>query len=109
MCESATTTSCHPADSFTMAEVSHSTQTPAQDPPLLIVIAKSLEDLMLCSSGPVACGAPGSYLLSLEEALSDYDTFKNDARWSPSYFPVFADGGGDFYVLGFAHETEPPI
>lgn len=52
---------------------------------------------------------PGFYLLSLEEALSDYDTFKNDARWNPGYFPVFADGGGDFYVMDFDHKTEPPI
>ena len=52
---------------------------------------------------------PGFYLLSLDESIADYDTFKNDAQWNASYFPVFADGGGDFYVLDFAHETEPPI
>lgn len=31
---------------------------------------------------------PGFYLLSLDEAISDYDTFKSDARWNLRHFPA---------------------
>lgn len=42
---------------------------------------------------------PGFYLLSLQHALADYDAFTPDARWDPSWLPVFTDGGGDFYAI----------
>lgn len=40
---------------------------------------------------------PGFYFPSLEESLSNYLAFRTSARWAPGWFPLFADGGGDFY------------
>jgi hypothetical protein len=41
---------------------------------------------------------PGFYFLSLEDAIANYGAFVGDARWTPGWLPVFANGGGDFYV-----------
>lgn len=41
---------------------------------------------------------PGFYLLSLEDAVTNYRAFVADQRWTPGWLPVFANGGGDFYV-----------
>jgi len=42
---------------------------------------------------------PGFYLLSLDEAVQTYAERKGSRQWRPYWFPVFADGGGDFYVV----------
>jgi hypothetical protein len=42
---------------------------------------------------------PGFYLLSLDDALANYDAFAVSPRWDPSWVPVLANGGGDFLVL----------
>lgn len=42
---------------------------------------------------------PGYYMPPLDEAIANYHTFKDDARWSAGWLPIFADGGGDFYVI----------
>ena len=42
---------------------------------------------------------PGFYLLSIEDAVANYRAFAPDARWMGGWLPVFANGGGDFYVL----------
>ena len=42
---------------------------------------------------------PGFYLLSLEDAIANYRAFVTDSRWTPGWLPLFANGGGDFYVL----------
>lgn len=42
---------------------------------------------------------PGFYLLSLDEAVQIYSERKGSRQWRPSYFPVFSDGGGDFFVV----------
>jgi len=52
--------------------------------------ASSLDDLHLF---------PGFYLLSLDDAVANYRAFVGDARWEDGWFPMFANGGGDFYVL----------
>jgi cell wall assembly regulator SMI1 len=52
---------------------------------------------------------PGFYLLSLQEAAFDYATLKQDPRWKPPWFPVLADGGGDFYFIDFSADTTPVI
>ncbi|WP_137939569.1 SMI1/KNR4 family protein [Chitinivorax sp. B] len=41
---------------------------------------------------------PGFYFLSLEDALTSYQAFKDDDRWDKCWLPLFANGGGDFYV-----------
>jgi hypothetical protein len=48
---------------------------------------------------------PGFYLLSVEEAVANYRAFASDARWSVTWLPIFADGGGDFYVVDFHDEA----
>lgn len=48
---------------------------------------------------------PGFHLLSLEDALSDYQAMKNDSRWNPHWFPVFANGGGDFYAVDLSQSN----
>ncbi|MFP4365423.1 MAG: SMI1/KNR4 family protein [Spirochaetia bacterium] len=40
---------------------------------------------------------PGFYLLSIGEAVEIYTSISSDPRWSNSWFPIFANGGGDFY------------
>ncbi len=42
---------------------------------------------------------PGFYLLSLEDSVTNYRTFVVDDRWTTGWLPVFANGGGDFYVV----------
>ena len=42
---------------------------------------------------------PGFYLLSFEDAVNSYNAFKDDTRWRSSWFPLFANGGGDFYAV----------
>lgn len=41
---------------------------------------------------------PGFHLLSLEDAVTNYRVFVTDRRWTPGWLPIFANGGGDFYV-----------
>jgi hypothetical protein len=42
---------------------------------------------------------PGFYMLGLDEAVASYDTYVSDRRWNPGWLPLFANGGGDFYVV----------
>lgn len=41
---------------------------------------------------------PGYHLLSLNDAIKSYLAMKDDSRWNPLWFPIFANGGGDFYA-----------
>ncbi len=47
---------------------------------------------------------PGFYLLSLDEAVQTYAERKGSRQWRRHWFPVFADGGGDFFVVPCAPE-----
>lgn len=42
---------------------------------------------------------PGFYMLSLDLAVASYDACVSDRRWKPGWLPLFANGGGDFYVV----------
>ncbi|MEX1365613.1 MAG: SMI1/KNR4 family protein [Nannocystaceae bacterium] len=42
---------------------------------------------------------PGYYLLSIEEAVETYEERRGTQQWKDEWFPVCADGGGDFYVV----------
>jgi cell wall assembly regulator SMI1 len=42
---------------------------------------------------------PGFYWLSLGDAFHCYRAFRDDSRWHPSWVPIFANGGGDFYAV----------
>ena len=50
---------------------------------------------------------PGYYLLSLEDAIANYQTFLTDSRWTAGWLPIFANGGGDFYVLDLDSSALP--
>ncbi|TMD71674.1 MAG: SMI1/KNR4 family protein [Chloroflexi bacterium] len=42
---------------------------------------------------------PGFYFLSLDDAIKNYEAFRQDSRWNPAWLPLFANGGGDFYAV----------
>jgi hypothetical protein len=42
---------------------------------------------------------PGFHILSLEDALVQYKSIKDDPRWNRLWFPIMANGGGDFYAV----------
>ena len=52
---------------------------------------------------------PGFYLLSLEDAFANYRAFATDARWPVGWLPLFANGGGDFYVLDLSGPAEGAV
>jgi hypothetical protein len=52
---------------------------------------------------------PGFYLLSIEDAVANYRAFANDSRWTPGWLPIFANGGGDFYVLDLSSPSNKPV
>ena len=52
---------------------------------------------------------PGFYLLSLDDAIANYRAFVTDTRWSPGWLPIFANGGGDFYVIDLRGDMPPGI
>jgi hypothetical protein len=52
---------------------------------------------------------PGFYLLSVEDAIANYRAFVTDARWTTGWLPVFANGGGDFYVLDLSAPVASPV
>jgi len=49
---------------------------------------------------------PGFYLLSVEDAITNYRAFVVDPRWSPGWLPLFANGGGDFYLVDMGEPSE---
>lgn len=68
----------------------------------------ALVEILECHDGTDANGEvtldeihlfPGFYLLSFPDAVSNYDAFLESARWDRAWFPVFANGGGDFYAV----------
>lgn len=52
---------------------------------------------------------PGFYLLSLEDGVANYRTFVEDSRWAQSWMPLFANGGGDFYVVEMAEGDQGAV
>ena len=42
---------------------------------------------------------PGFYMLSIEEAFETYLERKDAPQWREGWFPLFADGAGDFYII----------
>ena len=52
---------------------------------------------------------PGFYPLSLEDALLHAEAFRSHPRWGADSLPVFADGGGDFYVVDLGDGREGAV
>ena len=74
--------------------------------------SRGIEALYSWSNGTQTTGVtlddiqlfPGFYLLSLDDAIFNYRAFVDDPRWRRGWLPVFANGGGDFYVVGLGGE-----
>ena len=49
---------------------------------------------------------PGFYLMSLEESIHIYLELREREAWVKSWFPIFANGGGDFYAMNLAIEAQ---
>jgi hypothetical protein len=49
---------------------------------------------------------PGYWFLSFDDALANYVTLRDDGRWDPAWFPVFANGGGDLYAVWIQDRAE---
>jgi hypothetical protein len=47
---------------------------------------------------------PGFYLPSLDEAAQIYGERERAPQWRAGWFPVFADGAGDFYIIPCTQE-----
>ncbi|WP_017327062.1 SMI1/KNR4 family protein [Synechococcus sp. PCC 7336] len=45
---------------------------------------------------------PGYYFFSLYDAIAQYLAMRDDSRWNKDWFPIFANGGGDFYAVDLA-------
>lgn len=52
---------------------------------------------------------PGFYLMSLEESIQTYQKLRKTSTWNQSWFPIFASGGGDFYAMNLAPESQGQI
>ena len=52
---------------------------------------------------------PGFYLLSIEDAVANYEAFSDDSRWVKGWLPLFANGGGDFYVVDLSGSASEPV
>jgi len=42
---------------------------------------------------------PGYYWIKLDESVVIYRSLIRDQRWSTNWFPIFSNGGGDFYAV----------
>ncbi|MBW9336046.1 SMI1/KNR4 family protein [Herbaspirillum sp. RU 5E] len=42
---------------------------------------------------------PGFYWMSLEDAIDVYRAISRADEWNRAWFPIFANGGGDFYAV----------
>ena len=47
---------------------------------------------------------PGFYFVPIQEALQIYHAESVNPEWLETWFPVFANGGGDFYLIPCARE-----
>jgi len=52
---------------------------------------------------------PGFYLLSIGDAIENYCAFVTDSRWRSGWLPIFANGGGDFYILDLSSPPTRPV
>ena len=52
---------------------------------------------------------PGFYLMSLEESIQTYQELRKTSTWNQCWFPIFANGGGDFYAVNLAIEAQGEI
>lgn len=70
-------------------------------------VPNELVELYACHNGTAVLSGdylddlhffPGFYWLSLGDGLEVYRSISNDRRWDARWFPLFSNGGGDFYA-----------
>ena len=103
-----------------------------QTEPLPFVLPEEVVALYRCANGTRTQKGdmlgnlyffPGFYFLSLEDACARYKAMQSAEDWKKNWFPVFANGGGDFYaavcsteasqtaeIIGYLQgETDQPV
>ena len=78
---------------------------PTQDLRALYTWRNGSEDSEGITLGDLAF-FPGFYLMSLEESIQTYLELREREAWIKSWFPIFANGGGDFYAMNLAIEAQ---
>ena len=81
---------------------------PTQDLRALYTWRNGSEDSEEITLGELAF-FPGFYLMSLEESIQTYMELRARNGWDKSWFPIFASGGGDFYAMNLAPESQGQI
>lgn len=74
------------------------------EPSIELVSLYQWHDGVIADSNVPLCDIqlfPGFHFLRLEDAIEKYMMFRNNSAWCVSWFPLFANGGGDFYVIDF--------
>ena len=77
---------------------------PTQDLRALYTWRNGSEDSEGITLGELAF-FPGFYLMSLEESIQTYQELRKTSTWNQCWFPIFANGGGDFYAMNLAIEA----
>lgn len=52
---------------------------------------------------------PGFYMLPLDDVVANYRTFTRSPRWNTGWLPLFANGGGDFYLVDLSLPEHAPV
>ncbi len=52
---------------------------------------------------------PGFYFIPIARSIFFYNNYKDDSRWNKNWFPIFANGGGDFYCVDCSDKNKSPI
>ena len=81
---------------------------PTQDLRALYTWRNGSEDSEGITLGELAF-FPGFYLMSLEESIKTYLELRERNGWDKFWFPIFASGGGDFYAMNLAPESQGQI
>ena len=81
---------------------------PTQDLRALYTWRNGSEDSEGITLGELAF-FPGFYLMSLEESIQTYLELRERNGWDKFWFPIFASGGGDFYAMNLAPESQGQI
>jgi len=52
---------------------------------------------------------PGFYFMSLEDAIHDYKILIKADQWNKNWFPIFSNGGGDYFCVDCTEGNKYPI
>lgn len=52
---------------------------------------------------------PGFYFMSLQESIDSYLELRGKPNWKKYWFPIFANGGGDFYAVDLNEKSKGEV